>query len=341
MLNASRVASWLKLLCGLLTLAISPAALADSGAFVVAEFQGAKPMGIRERVVELMRGEGYELVDDADIPAVDAAESDSHFAGAAREGGHRGFVLGYTSMKSNGWTTSITVRDGKTGEVLGKTSIGAGWYPGLLKALDQKLMSRIGGSLDKARSPEPSAAAKPAAESDEPEAEATKPASEDDWSEDEAAASEADDEPRASLDESDVQEAVKRHRKKSKRRDPALLLDAGGLFLQRQWSLVDPVAGPGDGPILASHDVPMFGIQGSLGLYPVAFFSDSFLRHVGFTLGYQRSYKARTTLPSTPNRERATLFEEFDVGGRIRIPISEMNTLRGLNSTGSGLLGAA
>jgi hypothetical protein len=29
-------------------------------------------------------------------------------------------------------------------------------------------------------------------------------------------------------------------------------------------------------------------------------------------------------LPSTPNRERATLFEEFDVGGRIRIPIGEM-----------------
>jgi len=317
----------LMLLCGLFIVLAAGGASASEGALVVAEFQGAKPIGVRERVVELLRGDGYALVDDMDIPMVHPDEGDDHFVRLARDGGYRGFVLGYTSMKSNGWTTSITVRDGRTGAVLGKTSIGAGWYPGLLKALDKKLLDRIGGFLDKAEAPEQSASAKP--ESDpEPEPEETRedpPMSHDEkWDEDGAFADEEDDDASGSVDDDDVQDALSRHRGKDKRHDPALIVDGGALFVQRQWSLVDPVAGPGDGPILASHDVPMFGIQAAVALYPVAFFSKSFLRHLGVTVGYQRSYKARTTLPATPDKERATLFEELDIGGRIRIPISDM-----------------
>ncbi len=319
----------LSVLCAWLCIDLVAPRAHAGGEIVVAEFGGAKPVGVRERVIEQLRSEGYSLVDDKSTPTVDASEGDSYFADLAAEGGYRAFVLGYTKMANTGWSTSLTVREGKTGKVVGKTSIGAGWYPGLVKALDQKVASKLKGPLDRAEGPEGSAAeeepepvpmkeAEPEDEPDREEAREEEEAPPEDEQEEDDETEES-----ASVELDDLDDDFKRHRDKSKRKDPALELDVGGLFLQRQWKLVDPVAGPGAGPILATHDVPLLGVQAELGLYPVAFFDDkSFLRHIGFTVAYLRSYKARSQFPGG-GAERATLFEELDFGGRIRIPLAK------------------
>ncbi len=315
----------------MVVLLMAPLALAE-GAIVVAEFDGAKPQGVRERVVAQLQNAGYDVVSDGDTPTVDPGAGDSHFAGVAAEGGYRAIIIGYTTMANSGWTTSLTVREGKTGAVVGKASIKAGWYPGLVKALDKSVVPRLEGPLDKAEGPAGrtvSEEPKPVDKSDREDGDDAPAVDErEDEQEEEEDGEEAYDDrvedEETSVESDDDSDDSERLRDKGKREDPALELDAGGFFIQRQWEVIDPVAGPGNGPILATHDVPLFGAQVELGLYPMAFFDDeSFLRNIGITVAYLRSYKARSEFPDTPGLERSTLFEELDLGGRVRIPISK------------------
>lgn len=299
-------------------------ALAGDGPIVVAKFQGAKEKSIRELVIQLLRADGYDVVSDADSPNLNPQGGDAEFIEAAKKGGYRAFILGSTELDAKSWATSITVREGKSGKTIGSIVIESGWYPGLQKALKQRLMSHISGPLSTAEAPDKETAKAAPVVVEEPKAAPPPPKEE---PKAEPKQEPAEEQPEAEEKEQSTNESVELDESPTpttKKRDPFnnLELDAGGLFVQRAWVISDSLSGTLDGPISPTHDASMMGIRVGAVIYPIGFFSKSFMRHVGIEGTFLRSLYGQTPLLGQQGESdsRDTVFQEYTASLRGRIP---------------------
>ncbi len=307
--------------------------VAFAGDVVVAQFEGAKPDGVRDIVVEVLTDAGYDVESPGAAPSVDPAGSDSYFVGLAEDGGYKAFVTGYTSLKSNGWTTSITVRDGASGSVIGKVAIKSGWYPGLQKALRKQLKQRIDGPLSRAKAPAGAGKASKASKEPEPKPKKIEPPEEEEEAAEEEEAPPEEEEP-ATTEEEEEETRVSisddgptpppsmRDRLKKDPLLPALDLDVGGLMVYRKWRVEDALQGAPDGPLSPLHYVTLGGAKVSAQLYPLAFSkSKSFARHIGLEASFGRTFVGDTVLVDAATEDRRkTTFQEVTGGLRARIP---------------------
>lgn len=292
-----------------------------SGPIVVAEFEGAKKQSIRDLVVDLLRDEGYDVVSTSEAP--DSSASESQFVEMAKKGGYRAFVLGSTELDKKSWATSITIREGKSGKIISSVVIESGWYPGLQKALRQRLVSHVSTPLNSAEAPAKETP-KPAAvvlEEEKPKAAKAK--------EEPAAVEEAKEEPETQPEpeEDEEREPAQPEDKPNYTRpksDPFnnFELDAGPLFVQRSWVISDSLSGTLDGPISPTHDVSMMGLKLGLAIYPLGFATKSFARHIGLEGTYARSLYGETPLLDAQGVDdsRPTVFQEYTANLRGRIP---------------------
>jgi hypothetical protein len=315
----------------MLLVAHGPAFAQTEGPIVVAEFDGAKKQSIRDLVVDLLRAEGYEVVSEPDAPRLSA--SDAQFVEVAKKGGYRAFVLGNTELDKKAWSTSITIREGKTGKAIGSVVIESGWYPGLQKALKSRLISHVSGPLNSAEAP-PKATPKatpvvlteekprPAPQEPEPE----EPAQTKEKAEEAAVAEEAEEEQSEAESQPAEPEDKPNYSRGKSERFNNLELDAGMLFVQRAWVISDSLSGTLDGPISPTHDVSMMGIKVGGAIYPVGFASKSFARHIGIEGTFLRSFYGQTPLLNAQGGDdtRDTIFQEYTASLRGRIPAGSL-----------------
>lgn len=302
-----RVARWW--VASLICFWLSAPSLA-MGSVVVAEFQGVKKQGIRELVIEALKDDGVDVVPIDEAPAVDPGAGDWAFQDIAKSGGHRAFVLGYTSMAKSGWTTSLTVRDGNTGAVLGKSDVSANWYPGLQTALREQVAQRLRGHLRRAEAPSRTSSGPPGVA-----------ASEDSFSEGEQTGSWGAGESISDnafwlagdpiLEEEEDFEDVEPTW-------PALLLDLGGGALERRWVIHDGLRSPYDGPLLEAHRATLADGSVRLRFFPAALANVGVWQHLGLEGAYGRSVGGRT---QAPDGERETLLERYHGALLVRVPM--------------------
>jgi hypothetical protein len=324
--NNRRFTDWLRRLRWALTLLVCCSAWGypgsahsePAGEIVVAEFQGSKSKSLRQLVVDLLRAEGYSLVADGAAPTVNPAGDNEHFISLAKQGQLRAFVLGSTELDTKTWATTITVREGKTGKVLSSAVIESGWYPGLQKALKQRLVSHISGALGSAEAPEkedakpvaPVVAAEPSPQKDPAKEPPPAPAKA------EPAPVKARED--AALDKGPTYQ-------KPKDRLNALEIDLGPLFTQRAWVISDPLPGAVDGPLSPNHDATMLGLQLGATFYPAGFSTKSFWRNIGLQLNYQRTFYGQTPILGAEGEEsRDTTLQEIAGALRVRIPLGSL-----------------
>lgn len=281
-----------------------------SASVVVAEFQGVKKQSIRELVIELLKDDGVDVIAIDEAPEVAPGAGEWAFQDIAKAGGHRAFVMGYTSMAKSGWTTSLTVRDGKTGAVLGKSEISASWYPGLQKALRQNVADRLRGYLERAQAP---GGKSESSDFDAPDAARAEPRENDAWSEEGEFRSDdafwlAGDQ--ILEEEEDFEEVDPQW--------PALLLDVGGGVLERRWVIHDGLRSPYDGPLLLGHIVTLASGDVRLRFFPAALGGAKVWQHVGLEGSYGRSVAGST---SAFDQQRETLLERYQGALVARIPL--------------------
>jgi hypothetical protein len=319
----------------LLAFAVPQPAFAQGAAIVVAEFQGAKKDGVREIVVEVLTDAGHVVANSA--LDIDHAGSETYYADLAQEGGYRAFLTGHTSLKQSGWTTSITVRDGKTGGVIGKVAIDSSWYPGLQKALRTRLMARLKGPLERARAPEGAGKSaqppqeKPAATESESE-----PAAVQELGTDEA---EPEPAPRPAKERKSKKPARAAPPSESRAEDdgsrksaapksrwsPSLELAVGPLFVYRRWTISDPLPGSLDGPLSPLHFVSLTGARATLSVFPFELADhDGVLRYLGIGLGFGRTFIGTTPVVAAAGSDRQTTFQELTADLRVRIPLGSV-----------------
>lgn len=285
-------------------------AFAESAAVAVAEFRGAKPVGLRQDVVKILEAAGYRVVSDSETPKVSSDTTDSEYVELARAGEIRAFVGASTAM-GKPWTMTLTVRDGSTGKQLGSAKLDAPWYPGLRKALEEKLLAEIGGLLEQAKAPrteQPEMTPAPAlSERAEPSPKRL------DREDEPESASTLEDAAEASPTEPESEEFT------------ALELDLGPLFVQRIWSVSDDLGSPLDGRLAPEHRVSMMGARVEVLVYPAGFSNtQSFVRHIGLNASLARSFLGETTIEdATEEDQRDTVFQEVILSLRGRIPLGK------------------
>ncbi len=331
----SRVVT-LALVCFAVAFWAERAAAEETLPIAVAKFEGKRPDEVRAQVIKTLRAGGYVVADDDVTPAIDTKADSAAFVSMAEDGGFRGFILA-TTEKKKGWKTILTIREGRTGEVVGEVTLVGGWFPGLLKKVDTNLILEGKEFLDKTRGPDLSEYQQVAGEQKAEETDAKETSEED-----------KADEPPPEEEKQDASEPVEKaepspgsdiERRKSK--DPALELQVGGMWMQRNWELIDPVNGPGGDQLLSAHDAPLPGFRVAAEVYPAAFFSKSAARHIGIEAMFARSLFARTEFPDADSGEaKNTVFLDLHFGLRGRIPLGK--TFLGLfGGVGAGQLSVA
>lgn len=304
--------SWMfaLLTAALLLLQAASAWAAVDGKVAVGEFRGSKAQGLRTLVISVLRDAGYKVLGEDDTPDLTDVESDSDFARVARQQDLRAFVLARTALTKRDWKTKFTVREGKSGRMLGEFELKGRSYPGLQSAIETSLAERIAEPLASSEStsepppkveepaPEPEPEPKPAAK-DEPEPVAEKP--------EEPVAPKAEEEPKSEAPAP---------------KQTALELAVGPNFVQRHWAIKDAITDPLAGRLAPFHDVSLPGAHASLRLYPAAFFTSTAWRHFALEGEFERSLWGSTVVTgaSGGDDKRATTFTRLTFGLFARIP---------------------
>lgn len=251
----------------------------------VGAFEGTKNAQVRSWVVNLLKDDGYDVV-DADIGP---DEGSSSYREAASELGVDAIVTGKVSKNFN---LTITVRNAADGSNLGDLDFKGGSQPKLQKALQNQLGSAIADPLSMAEG-------------------ARKAESSDDEDEDEAAESEEEssDEEAASDSASDAASPLE--------------LEASIRAFNRQFDYTDPRSNLSQYP-LAPHEQPLApALVLDARLYPLAFSSSEGLgAHLGIQLHFEKSFFAKTVVNENTDSEEFldNDMQEFRVGLRGRIP---------------------
>lgn len=263
----------------------SRAAVTEEGApnIMVRPFDGPKAKALQERVVKVLEEQGADLV-PAGFEGPQAMETDADYASVAARLNIQAYIQGEATNDNTGWKLELTVRQGSDGTAVGGAEFAASWFPGLLTKIDEELIGTLEKALAGAKVPE------------EPPAEEEK--------------DEPSDEP-----------------KEEKRPPKPLELDAGVGFVFRNYQATNAVTLPG---VLPTRDQSggMADLRIGAAFYPGALFTDTFLANLGLVGHFERSLGGTTQAGDDPanqfpSGDLATALTAYDVGLRVRLPISQ------------------
>ena len=252
----------------------------------VMTFDGAKPQGMREHVVDALKKDGFEVIEAEDAPLTD----DSAYAEYAKSKEVKAIVLANTSFNNSGWVITMRVRNGADGTEVGMKQLKGSWEKGLKGNIDKNGASTLSPLIALTAMPV-IAAAEPEPAPVEEEAPAEEAPAE------EAPAEEAPAEESASDD--------------SSRPSPFRISVGGGLVVRDYW-----YNQPDTGSLLpqsGSHVV--IRLDGEI--YPLAFFMDGVAANIGIVGDFKSSLGSGTAAGTTTY---GTQLMVWDVGLRGRIP---------------------
>ncbi len=300
----------------------------EGNTLLVPMFQGSKPQALRDLTVELLVADGFDVVELEVTPTLTPKAANTAVSSAARRHHARAVVIVSTELSKKEWESVVTVRDGESGKTLGKFEIAAATFPGLQKDYRKELIDQLLPLLEQATGE--SAAAAPVAKTPEPKPEpktAPKPepepvakAESDERAAPEPEAEEVPEaEPPADTEEEPEADADDKGKKAE-----ALALYVGPAFMMRSWTINDPLTDANDGPLLAAHSAPGFGLHAALRLYPAAFADQPIVRHLGLLVDFSRTLASKTGVENVTNdpddTARDTTIQSFLVGLHVRIP---------------------
>jgi hypothetical protein len=260
------------------------AAVTEEGApnIMVRPFDGPKAKALQERVVKVLEEQGADLV-PAGFEGPTAMETDADYASVAARLNIQAYIQGESTNDNTGWKLKISVRQGSDGTVVGGAEFQASWFPGLLTKIDEELIGTLEKALSGAKTPEGAPAEEP--------------------KEEEAAPQEEEKAPPKPLE-----------------------LDAGFGFVFRSYQAKNAVTLPG---VLQTRDQSggMADLRVGAAFYPGALFTSTFLSNIGLVGHLERSLGGTTQAGDTnndnlPSGDLATALTAYDVGVRVRLPIS-------------------
>jgi hypothetical protein len=243
----------------------SGSAFADT--LMVVPFTGPKKQELTKRAAKALERDSHKLVLTSPAPDPNNPES---LTKAGKKTGADAFVIGMIQQSAKRWELIVAVHAGKDGGFMGEFTLGAAWFPGLLKEIDSKLASKVAETLGKSSKkaePVPDPAKD---EEEEPKAnDEAKPAAVEDKEEEPA----AEEEPKPSP-----------------------------LFLSLQFGSVLRNFAPKDAlfanQLLSQENQGLLGPRLRFGLYPGAFFSSGALANLGIRGSFEQSIIGQTEVPS-------------------------------------------
>ena len=212
-----------------------------------------------------------------------AMETDADYAAVAARLNIQAYIQGEATNDNTGWKLKLSVRQGSDGTVVGGAEFTASWFPGLLTKIDEELITTLEKALSGAKVPEGAPEEAPQEEDAAPEEE--------------------------------------------KRAPRPLDLDAGVGFVFRSFQAKNAVTLPG---VLQTRDQSggMANLRIGAAFYPGALFTTTFLANLGLVGHFERSLGGTTQAGDDPNNalpegEFDTALTAYDVGLRVRLPISD------------------
>lgn len=212
-----------------------------------------------------------------------AMETDDDYAAVAARLNIQAYIQGEATNDNTGWKLVLSVRQGSDGTVVGGAEFSASWFPGLLTKIDEELIGTLEKALSGAQVPEG------------------------------APEEEVEEEPEAPKEE--------------KAPPKPLELDAGVGFVFRNYRATNAVTLPG---VLPTRDQSggMADVRIGAAFYPGALFTDTFLANLGLIGHFERSLGGTTQAGndptnSFPSGDLGTALTAYDVGLRVRLPISK------------------
>ncbi len=263
---------------------VSRAAVTEEGApnIMVRPFDGPKAKALQERVVKVLEEQGADLV-PAGFEGPTAMETEADYAAVAARLNIQAYIQGEALNDNTGWKLKLSVRQGSDGKVVGGAEFAASWFPGLLTKIDEELIGTLEKALSGSAPPEGAPAEEPVEEEDKAPVEETA-------------------------------------------RPKPLELDAGVGFVFRSYSASNAVTLPG---VIPTRDQSggMADLRISAAFYPGALFTSSFLANLGLVGHFERSLGGTTQAgdnenPNLPSGDLATTLTAYDLGLRVRLPIS-------------------
>lgn len=276
-------------------LLLSGTAFADK--LMVVPFAGPKKQELTKRAAVALERDGHKLVLTSPAPDPNNPES---LTKAGKKTGAEAFVIGMVQQSAKRWELIVAVHAGKDGGFLGEFTLGASWFPGLLKEIDSKLPDKVAETLGKnSKSKEPVAA----------------PASEEPKDEEKAAGAAPAEEPKEAEPAEEDLGTVSDDPKPSP------------LFLALQFGSVLRNFTPKDA-LIANQMLPMenqslLGPRLMLGFYPGAFFSSGALANLGIRGSFEQSIIGQTEVPAHAGKPKGTAKmseQDFWLGLHFRIP---------------------
>lgn len=342
-----KIQIWIHVVWVGLVLSWSGVAVAEDGStLLVPMFQGSKPQGLRDLAVELLIADGFDVVELEVTPTLTAKAANTAVSSAARRHHARAVVIASTELSKREWESVFSVRDGETGKTLGKFEIAAATFPGLQKAYRNELVDQLLPLLEQAsgggtpvapvaKESEPKATPKPASPSQSKKSVKVEP--EPAAPEEEARASETEEESEPEPEEPEAEESEPEPEKEPSdaasdddegKKAEALAIYVGPAFMMRSWTIHDPLTDANDGPLLAGHSAPGFGLHAALRLYPAAFADQPIVRHIGLLVDFSRTLASKTEVENVTNDSddatRNTTIQSFLVGLHVRIPVGPL-----------------
>jgi hypothetical protein len=212
-----------------------------------------------------------------------AMETEADYAAVAARLNIQAYIQGEATNDNTGWKLKLSVRQGSDGTIVGGSEFTASWFPGLLTKIDEELITTLEKALSGAQVPEGAPAEAPEEEDAAPEEE--------------------------------------------KRAPRPLDLDAGVGFVFRSFQANNAVTLPG---VLQTRDQSggMANLRIGAAFYPGALFTTTFLANIGVVGHFERSLGGTTQAGNDPNNalpegEFDTALTAYDVGVRVRLPISD------------------
>jgi hypothetical protein len=270
---------------------LSGSAFADK--LMVVPFSGPKKQELTKRSAVALEKDGHKLVLTSPAPDPNNPES---LTKAGKKTGAEAFVIGMVQQSAKRWELIVAVHAGKDGGFLGEFTLGASWFPGLLKEIDSKLPDKVAETLGKnSKSKEP--VAEPVSE--KPNEEATA-------------------EPATAAEEPKEEEPTEQDSDDPKPSPLFLALQLGAV--QRNFTPKDALI---DNQLLSLENQSLLGPRLMLGFYPAAFFSSGALANLGIRGYFEQSIIGQTEVPAHAGKPKGTVKmseQDFWLGLHFRIP---------------------
>jgi hypothetical protein len=304
----------------------------------VPKFDGPQEATVRHAVMQVLKGDGYEVVGAKEIDGTAKSvgvelDSNDGFKAVAKELAISAFVTGEVAKKK----AKLTVRNGADGSVSGEGSFG-GANPNKVAAdVREGFSRRLGSAVDRGRAP--SGAKKPQA----PAPEAEEPA-------DDATAAGADDSSKAADDstktgtkteEAPADKGAAPEQTAAKKADApaeesgavgprALDVEIGIRGFSRSLTYNQDLYGA-----LRSYKLTLGpAVVADILVFPFAFFTDNFIAsNIGVEANIEQVFGVTSSVPANPNGPFVngatfnTVIHDYNIGARFRIPFGSGNEL--------------